>query len=147
MMKKRSFSFFLQHRLHLYPPLVQLVTFVVFHIYSPPPCQIISPLHSLRLHRLHPCPPFVTFEKFVVFQIHSPPSEGSGEVPSTPSPAPSPSLSTIRDIRGIRSLSNTLPSFGGVGGGPLHPSSVSFLYVSTIGAISEIRSLVSISAF
>ena len=79
---------------------------------SPPP---------LWLHRLPLYPPFVTFEKFVVFQIHSPPSEGSGEVPSTPSPAPSPSLSTIRDIREIRSLSNTLPSFGGVGGGPLHP--------------------------
>ena len=71
-----------------------------------------------RLHRLPLCPPFVTFEKFVVFQIHSPPSEGSGEVPSAPLVAPSPSLSTIRDIREIRSFSNTLPSFGGVGGGP-----------------------------
>ena len=57
------------------------------------------------------------------------------------------SLSTIGAISEIRSLSNTLPSFGGVGGGPLRPSSVSFLYVFTIGAISEIRSLVSISAF
>ena len=64
-----------------------------------------------------------------------------------PSAAPSPSPSAIRDIREIRSLSNTLPSFGGVGGGPLPLSSVSFLYVFTIRAISEIRSLVSISAF
>ena len=74
-----------------------------------------------RVYRFYMCPSFVQLVKFVVFQIHSPPSEGSGEVPSTPSPAPSPSLSTIRDIREIRSFSNTLPSFGGVGGGPLHP--------------------------
>ena len=59
---------------------------------------------ALRLHRLHLCLPFVTFEKFVVFQIHSPPSEGSGEVPSTHSPAPFPSLFTIRAISEIRSL-------------------------------------------
>ena len=82
-----------------------------------------------RVYRFYMCPSFVQLVKFVVFQIHSPPSEGSGEVPSAPSPAPSPSLSTIRDIREIRSLSNTLPSFGGVGGGPLHLSSVSSLYV------------------
>ncbi len=110
MMKKKPFSSFQLHRLHLYPPLVQLVTFVVIHIYSPPPCQIISPLHPPRLHRLHLCLPFVQLVKFVVFQIHSPPSEGSGEVPSTPSPAPFSSLSTIRDIREIRSLTSTIPS-------------------------------------
>ena len=92
MMKKKPDSpLFRLPRLHLCPPLVKLVKFVVFHIYSPPPCQIIS---SLR-----------------------------------PSPAPSPSLSTIRDIREIRSLSNTLPSFGGVGGGPLHPYRVYRFYM------------------
>ena len=74
-----------------------------------------------RVYRFYMCSPLVQLVKFVVFQIHSPPSEGSGEVPSAPLAAPSPSLSTIRDIQEIRSFSNTLPSFGGVGGGPLHP--------------------------
>ena len=82
-----------------------------------------------RVYRFYMCPSFVQLVKFVVFQIHSPPSEGSGEVPSAPSPAPSPSLSTIRDIREIRSLSNTLPSFGGVGGGPLQPYRVYRFYM------------------
>ena len=137
-----------------------------------------------RVYRFYMCPSFVQLVKFVVFQIHSPPSEGSGEVPSAPSPAPSPSLSTIRDIREIRSLSNKVPSSlsnnqspppyrvyrfcmcspfvqlvkfvvfqihsppsEGSGEVPSTLSSVSSLYVFTIGAISEIRSLVSISAF
>ena len=104
MMKKKSFSFFQLHRLHLCPPFEKFEKFVVFQLKSPPPCQTISPLRPLRLHRFPLCQPFVTFEKFVVFQIHSPPSEGSGEVPSTPSPAPFPSLLTIRAISEIRSL-------------------------------------------
>ena len=86
-------------------------------------------LHPYQVYRLCMCSPLVQLVKFVVFQIHSPPSEGSGEVPSTPSAAPPPFLSTIRDIREIRSFSNTLPSFGGVGGGPLHPYRVYRFYM------------------
>ena len=91
------------HRLHLCPPFVTFEKFVVFQIHSPPSEGSGEVPSTLRLHRLPLCPPFVTFEKFVVFQIHSPPSEGSGEVP-TPSPAPFPSLFTIRAISEIRSL-------------------------------------------
>ena len=57
-----------------------------------------------RVYRFYMCPSFVQLVKFVVFQIHSPPSEGSGEVPSTPSPAPSLYVFTIRAISEIRSL-------------------------------------------
>ena len=54
--------------------------------------------------------------------------------------APSPSLSTIRDIREIRSLSIKVPSSLSNNQSPPPLSSVSFLYVFTIRTISEIRS-------
>ena len=57
------------------------------------------------------------------------------------------SLSTIGAISDIRSFSYITPS--SLSNNQSRPplSSVSFLYVFTIGAISEIRSLVNISAF
>ena len=61
------------YRLCMCSPLVQLVKFVVFQIKSPPPCQIISPLHPYRVYRFCMCSPLVQLVKFVVFQIKSPP--------------------------------------------------------------------------
>ena len=98
---------------------------------SPPP---------LRLHRLPLCPPFVTFEKFVVFQIKSPPPcQIISSLP--PSAAPSPSLSTIRNIREIRSLSNKVPSPLSNNQSPPPPSPAPSPSPSTIRDIREIRSL------
>ena len=102
---------------------------------------------ALRLHRLPLCPPFVTFEKFVVFQIKSPP--------------PCQTISPLHPLRlhrlPLRPPFVTFEKFvvfqihsppsEGSGEVPSTLSSVSSLYVSTIRAISEIRSLVSISAF
>ena len=100
-----------------------------------------------RLHRLPLCPPFVTFEKFVVFQIKSPP--------------PCQTISPLHPLRLHRLplcppfvkfekfvvFQIHSPPSEGSGEVPSTLSSVSFLYVFTIRAISEIRSLVSISAF
>ena len=63
------------------------------------------------------------------------------------SAAPPSSLSTIRTISDIRSFSYIFPSSLSNNQSPPPLSSVSSLYVFTIRAISEIRSLVSISAF
>ena len=57
------------HLTHMYLTFVAFEKFVVFQLKSPPPCQIISPLHPYRLHRLPLCTPFEKFEKFVVFQV------------------------------------------------------------------------------
>ena len=75
---------------------------------------------SPRVYRFSICPPLVQLVKFVVFQIKSPPPCQIIS-PLPPSSVSFLYVSIIRAISEIRSLSNTLPSFGGVGGGPLPP--------------------------
>jgi len=147
MMKKRSFSSFQLHRLHLYPPLVQLVKFVVFlhtlpsslsnnqsrPLPSPAPSPSLSTIRDIREIR--------SFSNIVPSPLsnnQSPPPLRLHRLPFCP-PFVTFEKFVVFQIKSPPPCQII---------SPLHPlSSVSFLYVFTIGAISEIRSLVSISAF